>query len=197
MREGPNEIILASASPRRAHLLESIGLSFQIDPSQIVEEPGASESPTDYIMRVARAKTIDVARRRASGLVVGADTEVIVDGAILGKPRNPDDAVRMLNLLSGRWHTVATGLVIHDASSGHEVSGSEETEVRFAELTKTEITWYVASGEPFDKAGAYAIQGLASLFVKEIRGTYHNVVGLPVALLYRLLDQIGYPLIPD
>jgi septum formation protein len=194
MHEETNNIILASASPRRAQLLESLGISFVVDPSRTVERPHPNELPSDYIIRVARAKALDVARGQRSGLIIAADTEVIVDGKILGKPSDSQDAARMLAMLSGRWHAVMTGVALYDVSTGMEAADYEKTLVRFAVLSGEEIAWYVASGEPFDKAGAYAIQGLASLFVTEIAGTYHNVVGLPLALLYRLAKQVGHPL---
>ncbi|HEY6328375.1 MAG TPA: Maf family protein [Blastocatellia bacterium] len=194
MSSSTNEIILASASPRRAQLLRGLGIRFSIEPSQVIEAALDNESPTDYITRIARAKALDVARRKHSGLIIAADTEVIIDGQILGKPKDFEDASRMLRLLSSRWHAVITGVALCDAATGREAEGFSKTIVRFAELTPAEIDWYVASGEPFDKAGGYGIQGLGSVLVEEISGSYHNVVGLPLRLLYKLASELGRPL---
>ena len=188
-------IILASASPRRAHLLKGLGIEFEAEPSRVLERPHMDEAPGDYITRIARAKVMEVARTRRSGLVIGADTEVVLDGKILGKPADEQDARRMLKMLSGKWHAVMTGLALFDVATKREAADYDKTLVRFAPMTDDEIDWYVSSGEPFDKAGGYAIQGLAGLFVHEIAGNYFNVVGLPLPLLYRLARQLGFPLI--
>jgi septum formation protein len=192
-----NEIILASASPRRAQLLQALGVTFSIEPSQVVEAALDDEIPINYITRIARAKAVDVASRKHSGLVIAADTEVIIDRQILGKPRDAAHASRMLRMLSGRWHAVITYVVLCDAATGRQSEGVDKTLVRFAELTHEEIDWYVRSGEPFDKAGGYGIQGLGAVLVEEIAGSYHNVVGLPVRLLYKLGMEIGCPLIGE
>lgn len=189
------QIVLASASPRRYELLTRLGLEFEVEPSQVIEKPFADEAPNDYIMRIARAKAVAVARRRDCGLVIGADTEVVVDGQVLGKPRDTEDAKKMLALLSGKWHAVMTGVALYDVETGNEAVDYAKTLVRLAHLSKEEIDWYVATGEPMDKAGSYAIQGLASLFVDEIAGNYHNVVGLPIPLVYRLARQLGCQLV--
>jgi septum formation protein len=194
MSDATNQIVLASASPRRAHLLQGLGISFEVDPSQVVERPHANEPPTDYIIRVARAKAVEVARKRQSGLIIGADTEVVASGKILGKPADDQDARRMLKMLSGGWHAVFTAIALYDAGTRREAADYEKTLVRFGQLSDAEIDWYIHSGEPFDKAGGYAIQGLGSVFITEIAGTYHNVVGLPLPLLYRLAKQVGRPL---
>jgi septum formation protein len=196
MPEQESKIILASSSPRRADLLKTIGVSFELVPSSINERPHQDEAPTDYIIRLARAKVIDAARKRDSGLVIGADTIVVLDGRILGKPRDEDEAVRMLKLLSGRWHAVMTGVALYDAATRREVADYDKTLVRFAQLSDKEIDWYVNTGEPMDKAGSYAIQERGAMFVEEIAGNYHNVVGLPVTLLYRLSKRMGYSFIP-
>lgn len=195
MAQTTDPIILASSSPRRAQLLETIGVNFVIAPSHFVERPYLDEQPTNYIMRVARAKAVEVARTRDSGLVIGADTIVVVDGKMLGKPADETEAREMLRILSGRWHAVMTGVSLYEAGSGREVADYDKTLVRFAKLSDAEIDWYVATGECNDKAGAYAIQEKGGLFVEEIAGNYHNVVGLPLPLLYRLARQLGYSLI--
>jgi septum formation protein len=195
MPERETQIILASASPRRADLLRTIGVDFEVAPSQVQERPHTDEAPPDYITRIARAKVIAVARRRESGLVIGADTIVVLDGAMMGKPRDEDHAEQMLRQLSGRWHAVMTGVALYDIATRREVADYDKTLVRFAQLTDKEIEWYIRSGEPADKAGAYAIQGLGSLFVEEIAGNYFNVVGLPIPLVYRLSRRLGYSFI--
>jgi septum formation protein len=189
------QIVLASASPRRSELLNTLGVDFVVEPSHVVEKPFAEEAPPDYIMRIARAKAVEVAGRRADGLVVGADTVVVLDGKILGKPSDEQDARRMLRLLSGKWHAVMTGVALYDLESGKEAVDYAKTLVRFAQLSDAEIDWYVGTGEPMDKAGSYGIQGLASIFVDEIAGNYHNVVGLPIPLVYRLARQVGHSLV--
>lgn len=195
MPEKNTTIILASSSPRRAELLKTLGVEFEIAPSDISERLHADEAPPDYIIRLARAKVIAVARKRESGLVIGADTIVVLDGRVLGKPENEEDAEQMLRQLSGRWHAVMTGVALYDISTRREVADYDKTLVRFAQLTDKEIEWYVSSGEPKDKAGAYGIQGLGSLFVEEVAGNYFNVVGLPIPLIYRLARRLGYSFI--
>jgi septum formation protein len=195
MPDDETKIILASSSPRRADLLTAIGVDFELTPSQIHERPHPDEAPPDYIIRLARAKVIDVARKRDSGLVIGADTIVVLDGKILGKPKDDADAESMLRQLSGRWHAVMTGVALYDAATRREVVDYDKTLVRFAQLTDKEIDWYIGSGEPRDKAGSYGIQGLGGMFVEEIAGNYHNVVGLPLPLVYRLAKRLGYSFI--
>jgi septum formation protein len=133
-----------------------------------------------------------VARGREAGLIIGADTEVVLDGQILGKPADESDAERMLNRLSGRWHAVMTGVALVDIATKREVADFDKTLVKFAALSKAEIEWYVKTGEPLDKAGAYGIQGFGGLFVEEIAGNYYNVVGLPLPLVYRLARRLGF-----
>ena len=195
MPERETKIILASASPRRADLLKTIGVEFEVAPSQVKERPHIDEAPPDYITRLARAKVIAVARKRETGLVIGADTIVVLDGRVLGKPRDEDDAEGMLRQLSGRWHAVMTGVALYDIATRREVADYDKTLVRFAQLTDREIEWYSRGGEPMDKAGGYAIQGLGSLFIEEIAGNYFNVVGLPIPLVYRLARRLGYSFI--
>ena len=192
MPDKETKIILASQSPRRADLLTHIGVEFELEPSQVHERPHSDEAPPDYIIRIARAKVVAVARKRESGLVIGADTVVVLDGKLLGKPESQEDAKRMLRQLSGKWHAVMTGVALFDVATRREVADYDKTLVRFAQMTEKEIDWYIASGEPMDKAGSYGIQGIGGLFVEEIAGNYYNVVGLPLPLLYRLARRLGY-----
>jgi septum formation protein len=178
-------LVLASRSPRRAELLAAAGIEFTVRTADIDETPRPGESPGDYVLRIAQEKAEAVVRD-ASETVLAADTIVVVDSEIMGKPRNHADAVRMLNALSGRRHEVTTGICLLLARD--IVLDSATTGVWFLPLSEDEIAWYVASGEPMDKAGAYGIQGLASRFIDRIEGSYTNVVGLPVALVYQLLS---------
>ncbi len=184
------KLILASASPRRAEILRSVGWPFEALPAHIDESRQDGEKADAYVERVARVKAEAVAARSPGSLVLGADTVVVVDDQILGKPRNEADAQRMLRVLNGRWHQVLTGMALVNVADGQSKVSHEVTEVRFAEMSDEEIDWYLATAEPMDKAGAYAIQGHGALFIKEIRGEYFNVVGLPVRLLYRLIGGI-------
>ena len=195
MREIVSKIVLASASPRRAELLKQIGVEFELATGNVQERPHPDEAPPDYITRLARAKVVAVARQREAGLIIGADTIVVLDGQLLGKPQDAADAERMLKSLSGRWHAVMTGVALYDVASRQEVADFDKTLVKFARLTNLEIGWYIKTGEPMDKAGAYGIQGLGGLFVDEIAGNYYNVVGLPLPLVYRLARRLGYSLL--
>ncbi len=184
-------LILASASPRRSDLLTAAGFAFDVEPVEIDECALPDEPPTAYVSRLAVAKAREIARRNPGRPVIGADTTVVVDGRILGKPADRVEASNMLQMLSGRSHDVLTGVAVClDGVEAHEVA---RTQVHFLHLSPAEIDWYVASGEPFDKAGGYAVQGLASRFVESIDGSYSNVVGLPVATVYRLLKRFGLP----
>lgn len=182
-------LLLASNSPRRRELLQNAGFDFKIVPSGIEEgEPREGERPEDYARRLARAKALDVAAASPAGSVVlGADTIVTLDGLVLGKPSGPFDAARMLRILSGHTHAVITAICLVVAPSQVAALNHETTFVTFCDLGEDEIKDYVASHEPFDKAGGYAIQGLASKFVTRISGCYFNVVGLPIPLLYETL----------
>jgi septum formation protein len=184
-------LVLASASPRRAELLAAAGFDVQVDPVNVDERQRAGESPIMYADRVARLKAAAGALRHPHRLIVGADTIVVLDGEVMGKPTDAVEAGRMLRRLSGRSHDVLTGVAVASATS--LVSHVEMTTVWFNEISEEDVRWYVATGEPMDKAGAYAIQGLASRFVPRIDGSYSNVVGLPVAVLVRILEQIGRP----
>ena len=184
-------LILASQSPRRRELLQKAGIEFEVQPSHIEEVPAPGEKPEDYARRVARDKALKVAESVGPGsLVLGADTIVSIDGKILEKPGGPAGAVRMLQMLAGRTHSVITGICIVRAPERIEAWTSETTFVTFRALDKEEIQSYVASGEPFDKAGGYAIQGLASKFVTRIEGCYFNVVGLPVPRVYEIMKSL-------
>jgi septum formation protein len=182
-------LVLASASPRRQELLRSAGIQFEVQPANIHEEALPEETAKACAERLAREKALAVARLRPDDCVLGADTIVVIDGEILGKPSDAADAERMLHLLSGRDHQVITGICI--VVSGQWSVASETTLVTVSEITDHEIADYVATGEPMDKAGAYAIQGIASRWIPRIEGDYSNVVGLPVALVYRMLREIS------
>ncbi len=184
-------LILASGSPRRQEILGNAGFDFEVRPSSVSEDLLPGEAPEAMVMRLAQAKALEVAATAPSNtLALGADTTVVVDDEILAKPVDAADAARMLRRLSGRAHSVLTGICIVEAPERVAASACQRTEVWFRALAESEILDYVASGEPFDKAGAYAIQGRASRFVTRIEGCYFNVVGLPVALVDRLLDSI-------
>jgi septum formation protein len=182
-------LILASSSPRRAQLLRAAGLDFQVDAAEIDEDPLPGEPAGQYVLRVARDKAAVVARRKSGNLILAADTTVVVDEAILGKPSDDREARGMLERLSGRAHDVLTGVVLLDGN--REFATVECTEVHFLRISPDEIDAYIASGEPRDKAGAYAIQGQASRFVRQLQGSYTNVVGLPIASVCGLLRQAG------
>jgi septum formation protein len=182
-------VILASASPRRAALLTAAGIPFEALPVDIDETPRPGETPEAHVRRLAAEKARTAAPRRPGATVLGADTVVVVEGRILGKPRDLADAAAMLRLLSGRAHEVLTGVAVLEPAGSEMVVETARTGVWFCPLSDEDIAQYVATGEPMDKAGAYAIQGIASRFVERIDGSYSNVVGLPVALVDRLLRQ--------
>jgi septum formation protein len=185
------KLILASASPRRAEILRTVGWPFEALAVDIDESRRAGEEAAAYVERVARAKAEAAALRVPGSTVLGADTVVVIENEILGKPIDDEDARRMLRLLRDRWHQVLTGVALVNGDAGWSSLAHEVTEVRFAEMSEDEISWYVATGEPKDKAGAYAIQGRGARFIREIRGDYSNVVGLPVRLVYDLLRGVS------
>jgi septum formation protein len=189
-------LILASASPRRAEILRNAGIEFEISSAGVDESPRGNELPGDYVRRLALAKAVSAAERNrdhaSEALVLGADTIVVVGGEILGKPASPDDARRMLRRLSGKIHEVHTGLALLRNTGPKQYVAEEITRVHFAPLTDREIEEYIATGEPFDKAGAYAIQGVGGRYVTRIEGCYFNVMGLPLARLYSLLRESGW-----
>ena len=190
-RNAPLEkLILASRSPRRAEILRAAGWPFETAPADIDESRREGERPVSYVKRLALTKAQTVEHARTEGLVLGADTTVVVDGELLGQPLDDDDARRMLKLLNGKWHEVLTGVALMRAGTeAQALVGHETTRVRFSEMSEQEIDWYVATGEPRGKAGAYGIQGPAALFVEEIAGDYFNIVGLPVRLVYELIPK--------
>jgi len=184
--------ILASNSPRRRELLRNAGFQFEVRPTGIEEARLPDESPEDFARRLARDKALDVARQSEAGrLVLGADTVVSVNGDILEKPVDAADAARMLRKLSGRIHRVITAVCLVRAPESVLAWRNETTSVTFRKLIKEEIEAYVASGEPFGKAGGYAIQGLASCFVPRIEGCYFNVVGLPIPMVYEMMKTFA------
>jgi septum formation protein len=183
-------IVLASQSPRRREILRNAGFALEARPVNIQEIPLELEDPAAYVLRLAREKA-GAAQAGPHQFVLAADTTVAAAGHILEKPHSVDDAARMLRLLSGRTHQVLTGVCLRHL--GREWCGVESTQVRFVKLSEPEILAYAASGEPMDKAGGYAIQGLASKFIDRIEGCYFNVVGLPVSLVYQFLKEAGYP----
>ncbi len=183
-------LVLASSSPRRRRILEGLDLEFVIDIPGTEENIDTGETPEDLVVRLAELKASEVARRHSEGTVLGADTIVILDGVLLGKPSNPPDAVRMLRAISGRWHEVLTGLAVVRCSDGETVRGFERTRVLVRELTGSEIEGYVAGGEPLDKAGSYGIQECGAALVSRVDGCFYNVVGLPVVRLSLLLKEL-------
>jgi septum formation protein len=183
-------LILASASPRRQELLRNAGISFTVQPADIDETLLPGEPPKACAERLARGKARVVHQRHPEDFVLGADTIVVIDDQILGKPRDAQDAARMLRLLSARAHKVITGVCLAGPDA-FETVASETTLVTMCEISEAEIREYVATGEPMDKAGAYAIQGIASRWISHIDGDYSNVVGLPVARVYAMLHERG------
>ncbi len=190
MRE-TKEIILASASPRRKELLELIGLQFKVDPGDYKENMNLKLSPHELARALSLEKAKSVAGKYNNAIIIAADTFVIIRGQLLGKPRTEEEARRMLVLLDGATHSVITGFTILDTDTGKKISRSVETKVTFKKLTEKEINAYVKTKEPLDKAGAYAIQGLGSIFVKRIEGDYFNVIGLPLYPLVECLAEFG------
>lgn len=188
---GSGILILASASPRRRELLVSAGITCEVDAADVDESTRAGEAPAAYAERLARAKAGRVAARHPGRCVLGADTIVVVDDEILGKPIDADDARRMLRLLSGRAHEVLTAVAV--ARDGEMQSKVEKSAVEMRTITEQEVENYVASGEPMDKAGAYGIQGLAGAFVCRVSGDFDTIVGLPVKLALHLLKSYGEP----
>jgi len=184
-------LVLASKSPRRQQILRDAGIPFVVRSADVPEERRLGESPADYVQRLAEQKAFAVPIS-PDEVTLGADTVVVVDDHLLEKPRDAADAMRMLELLSGREHEVITGICLR--AGARKIVDLAATRVRFVTLTREEMETYVASGEPIDKAGAYAIQGLASKFIDRIEGDYFNVVGLPVALVYRWWKEISKPM---
>ncbi len=199
-RPHPPRLVLASASPRRRDLLAALGLRFEVRPVGLDETPRPGESPRALVLRLARGKV--AADARPGELVLAADTVVVLPAAdggrpeLLGKPSGPAEARRMLARLAGREHRVLTGVAVEEPGpeGGRRAAAAEESRVVLAPLTARQIARYVASGEPLDKAGSYAIQGLGALFVEAVYGNYTNVVGLPLPTVYRLFSELGHTL---
>ena len=188
-------LILASGSPRRRELLSSLGLEFTVRAADLDETPLAGETAEDLVRRLARAKAR--ASARPGELLLAADTVVVLDGELLGKPRDATEAIAVLSRLAGREHLVATGLALYEPAAGddgREAATVELTRVEMAPMSRREVEWYVATGEPLDKAGSYAIQGHGALFVEAVDGNYGTVVGLPLPATYRLFAELGYDL---
>jgi septum formation protein len=184
--------VLASKSPRRAEILRAVGWEFEAIAADVDETRYDSEDAVSYVKRLAQTKAETVAAKLRGDLVLGADTVVVIGEEILGQPRDDEDACRMLRLLSGSWHAVLTGVAfVRCGQPPHALIEHEATSVRFSEMSIDEIDWYVSTGEPKGKAGAYAIQGKGALFIEEIQGDYFNVVGLPVRLVYEMSHKIG------
>lgn len=186
-----NKVVLASASPRRAELLASAGIAFKVVPGDIDETPLPNEDPVAHVLRLADGKAREVASRTDGRFFIGADTIVLCGREIMGKPRDAEDAKRMLRKLSGRAHQVITGFAIIDKNTYRNKSGTVSTDVVFKKLTDEEIDAYVLTGCPMDKAGAYAIQGGAAYMVERIDGSYTNVVGLPLCEVVEALRGMG------
>jgi len=197
MRSLP-KLILASGSPRRAEILTSVGWEFTKDSADIDETELPGELPEDYVQRLALEKASAVAKKYSDAIILGADTTVVINKQIIGKPVDLADAKRMLTMLSGNWHEVLTGVALvkvpsskSQDSSLKSVVGIQRTRVKFAEMSESEIEFLAEKGEPLDKAGAYAVQAQAALFIEKIEGDYWNVVGLPVNLVYGLIQDLS------
>jgi len=187
-------IVLASASPRRRELLENIGLKFTVDPAETAEVRAGSLRPAQLAKALSLRKAKAVASRHKGSIIIAADTLGVLDGVILGKPEDAGRARSMLAALSGRYHSVITGFTVMDTVTGKTVSRAVETKVYFRKIGRAEIAGYVETGEPLDKAGAYAIQGLGALLVERIEGDYYNVIGLPLCALAKVLRSFGVTL---
>jgi septum formation protein len=186
-----SQLILASKSPRRYELLKQVGLDFEVVPSNVMEGFVQEISPEEHVIRLAEAKARDVAGGYPDSWVIAADTIVTIDGSILGKPRNREEAKEMLGQLSGREHHVLTGFSVYHFKKGKSDQEVVKTIVKVRGLTPAEREWYIRTGEPFDKAGGYAIQGIGSFMIESIRGSYTNVVGLPLCELIQMLQRLG------
>jgi septum formation protein len=184
-------VILASSSPRRRELLASVGVAFDVIPSNIPEVRGEGEAPEEYVARLSREKAEAVAAQHRDRWVIAADTTVLLGEELLEKPADSEDAARMLATIAGRTHTVYSGVTLRHLGRGYHDTRVSESEVRMLPLNRRDIEWYVATGEPLDKAGAYAVQGIGAMFIDSIHGSYTNVVGLPLALLFQMLRKAG------
>lgn len=185
------KLILASASPRRRELLASIGLDFEVLPSNVPEVHREGEAPEEYVARLSRDKARALAETHPSRWVIAADTTVLLGDQLLEKPVDAADAARMLATIAGQTHIVYTGVTLENAERDYRETRVAESEVRMLPLSPQEIEWYVRTGEPLDKAGAYAVQGIGAMFIESIHGSYTNVVGLPLATLFQMLRRAG------
>jgi septum formation protein len=185
------KFILASASPRRRELLASIGLDFEVLPSHVPEVHQEGEAPEEYVARLSRDKAQALASEHPARWVIAADTTVLLGDQLLEKPTDAADAARMLGLIAGKTHIVYTGVTLQNVSRDYRETRVAESEVRMLSLAPEEIEWYVRTGEPLDKAGAYAVQGIGAMFIDSIHGSYTNVVGLPLATLFQMLRKAG------
>lgn len=194
------ELVLASRSPRRREILSRLGISFSVRPGEVDEDGVKGKDPAELVERLALSKALAVAESRERALVIGADTIVVLDGEVLGKPADSMEAISMLERLQGRTHQVYSGLAVVEVEGGspaRKAVGHRVTKVTMRPADREEIEWYVGTGEPLDKAGAYGIQDLGVLFVDRIEGCYTNVVGMSVPLLLQLTKQLGYALVRD
>jgi septum formation protein len=192
-----NRLILASKSPRRSELLKQLGFDFEIIPSRVEERSAPHETPREQVIRLAEAKALEVGSQHPGRWVIAADTVVFIDGSILGKPKSSEEASGMLNRLSGQEHFVLSGFSVRHFEKDIGAHQAVQTAVRMKPLTPGEVKWYVNTGEPFDKAGGYAIQGIGSFMIESIRGSYTNVVGLPLCELIQALSRLGAITISD
>jgi len=183
--------ILASASPRRIELLSLLGLRFEVMPSQVDEVFMQGEAPREHVLRLSEEKAENAAALHPDAWVMGADTIVIIDGDVLGKPRTPNEAKEMLGKLSGRVHTVFTGFTVTRRNAQILIREAIESSVRFRDIREDEMAWYIKSEEPYDKAGGYAVQGMGAFFIREIHGSYTNVMGLPLCEVVDVLKSVG------
>jgi len=184
-------LVLASKSLRRYELLKQVGLEFDVIPSNVMENFVQGESPQEHVIRLAETKALDVGSQYPDHWIIAADTIVCIEGSILGKPKNPEEAMDMLQSMSGKEHWVWTGFSVSHLQKGKKDQESVRTKVRVKTLTPIEIKWYVQTGEPFDKAGGYAIQGIGSFMIESIYGSYTNVVGLPLCEVIQMLIRLG------
>ncbi|MCX5801156.1 MAG: Maf family protein [Candidatus Eisenbacteria bacterium] len=184
-------MVLASGSPRRRELVKMIGLEFELAVPEIHEDSAPHARPSKFVVELALAKALSLAQRFPNAVILGADTVVVLDGRILGKPRSVADARRMLRALSGRTHVVYTGLALVDVPTGVRETAYEKSRVTMKNIGNAEIDDYLATGEPMDKAGSYGIQGFGAVFIKHINGCFFNVMGLPVARLYDMLRELS------
>ena len=185
------KFILASSSPRRRELLASIGLDFEVVPSHVPEVHQEGEAPEEFVARLSRDKATAVAREHPSQWIIAADTTVLLGEELLEKPVDTTDAERMLATIAGKTHVVYTGITLEHGERGYSETRVAESEVRMLPLSSSDIAWYVRTGEPLDKAGAYAVQGIGAMFIDSIHGSYTNVVGLPLATLFQMLRRAG------